>query len=96
MNPPNDNAQLLAKMTAELQRLEREPDVHLVIARPELFCLIAAVQLALRHPRYTGPSRDVTDQAVRRIATFAFANCPACLELIRRGFDPHFDVPSTH
>ena len=68
---------------------ERSPlEIHL--DRFQLLCVIGAVQLACRHPLYTGPTRKVVEGFVQQVSV-AFP--PAAQDLIAKGWDPSWDQP---
>lgn len=55
------------------------------------FLLIAQLQLALRHPNNTGLGAEKARQLIAALASVA-CTTPATQELLRRGFDPAYDV----
>jgi hypothetical protein len=69
----------------------RRAPMELVLQPASVFQLVALVQLALRHP---APSDAVRATGARLLngAREYFADCPALLEMIRRGDDPQYDV----
>jgi hypothetical protein len=64
-------------------------NLKLEIGRVEMFCLIGAIQLACRHPQYTGPSRQLVEQVVRRIS-LAFPS--SARNAIEKGWDTQYDT----
>ena len=52
-----------------------------------VFQLTALVQLACRHPAVTGPMRETADRFLAGVREY-FADCPAVLDVVRRGDDP--------
>jgi hypothetical protein len=80
------------------QRLAREimsMDQHLmelVLQPVSVFQLVAALQLARRHPQFA--DQETVAVTVERFLTAAreyFADCPTVLDVIRRGDDPTED-----
>lgn len=82
-----DDAQLL------LDELSEHRPVHLELDPLVLLALIGNLQLALRHPGNRGDSaqlvRNLVDQAIDTLEVSADAK-----ELLRRGDNPAYDVPS--
>lgn len=66
-------------------------EVHFDLHR--LMCVVSGLQLALRHPGYTGPSCDVVREAVDyligMVAQYGFQ---ATAEMLRLGNDPENDT----
>jgi hypothetical protein len=82
-------AQLRARFKREFARLDNRP-VTLQLTAADAWCLCSAVQLACRHPEFTGPTRTIAEAAARRIFQHITAT-PALAEVARRGWDPAFD-----
>jgi hypothetical protein len=93
MNAPQDKPELLAAYEAEYDALCAAEPVTFQIGRAELVCLIAAVQLAFRHPRYTGASSAIVRDIIRQMADRGFEGFPAARTVIERGWDPRYDDP---
>ena len=74
-------------MTLEL--LQHGP-MELVMQPASVFQLTALVQLACRHPGVTGPMRETADRFLAGVREY-FADCPAVLDVVRRGDDPTED-----
>jgi hypothetical protein len=84
---PAADASIVAQMAEEIQA---KGVIELHLTAPSAFQLAALLQLALRHP---GPSADLRrtgEMFVGHVRAF-FADCPATLEIIRRGDDPRED-----
>lgn len=80
------------KFVAAVERLFKdEQPVELTISKQQLWCLITAVQLACRHPLFTGPTRKIVDEVVNKIAAPLVANDPDLRLLYQMGCDPRFD-----
>lgn len=85
--------ELLKEFTHEIKQLAQQNMTVTLRLRPdEAMALIAAIQLACRHPRFTGPS----SQVVRRIVDWMQSEFPQygvlhVLEVIRRGWEPQYD-----
>lgn len=90
------NEQLLDGFMRDMQRLhEYEAMIQLNLQPEHAMALIGAIQLACRHPRFTGPSRKIVEAIIENIGTlFAQYNVPHITESIRRGNDQQFDVPA--
>jgi hypothetical protein len=86
MKPPQ-----MDEWIAECMEANRSRPLNIEIGYMEMVCLIGAIQLACRHPGYTGPSRDVTEQIVRQIIE-QFP--PLTRAILKEGWDPAHDVPT--
>lgn len=66
--------------------------MELVLQPVSVFQLVAALQLARRHPQFAD-QETVADTAERFIAAARdyFADCPTVLDVMRRGDDPTED-----
>lgn len=81
----DQSAQVAAGAAEEL----RSTDPIAITFQPEaLFCMIAALQLALRHPKYTSPSRAVVERFIQETKQ-EFG--PLTQQMIEMGNDPKFD-----
>lgn len=56
-----------------------------------VLAIVAALQLAKRHPHMPASTRVVIDRFIAGARVY-FASCPFTLEAITRGDDPAFDV----
>ena len=54
-------------------------------------CVLGALQLATRHPAYTGPSSDIVRRVARNIQEMISLNDNIAI-LLELGWDPQFDV----
>jgi hypothetical protein len=82
-----DDARLVELVALELAR--KEPMA--LGLRPEtVFYLTGLVQLALRHPTLPVTTRECGERFVVAVREY-FADCPAALDLVRRGDDPTED-----
>jgi hypothetical protein len=89
----SDDETLVREAAAELEQYDAPIEV---VLRPlSALQLSGLLQLALRHPGAKGESRRtalIFIEHVRRY--FAEAPAPAIVEMIRRGDDPDYDVPT--
>lgn len=82
------------KMLEALKRLGEDPQaVQVQVSKFQLWCLLSAVQLACRHPKYTGPSRPIVEQTARAMAEPLLANDPELRLLWEMGWQKRFDEP---
>lgn len=90
MSNPTDP--LAAMFSAEVQRKSTVAEPMGIVCQPlTVLQLAGALQLARRHPQF--PSSHTA--AVERFLFAArqyFADCPAVLEVLRRGDDPAYDA----
>ncbi len=92
MKKPDWSAQDFHSGLQELRALmdDQTCSVHLNITRWQAYCLIAQVQLALRHPGNTGASRPVVEQIARELEQL-FSDSPTLAGLLKRGWRKEFD-----
>ena len=85
--------QLLADYTREITQLHKDGIALVLDLNPvQAVALIGAVQLAFRHPSYTGPSRQVVENIVHELEKlFAVHDVPNIIEVIHRGWDQQYD-----
>lgn len=55
-------------------------------------CVIAAIQLATRHRKYVGPSRQVTEDFAKKLQQIIAAAHPEFATIIEMGWNPNFDI----
>lgn len=67
--------------------------VDLSVDAIELYQLLAAVQLATRHPQFTGPARAAAERTARRIGALLCDLSPDIEASIAAGWDPQQDEP---
>jgi hypothetical protein len=82
-----DDARLVELAALELAR--KEP-MELGLRPESVFYLTGLVQLALRHPTLPGTNRAFGERFLVGVREY-FADCPAALDLVRRGDDPAED-----
>jgi hypothetical protein len=88
-----EDAQLLTVMVAELRDLEQFGEPLLIGLHPLAAIQIAGLlQLALRHDGTAGDIRRAARGFLAGVREY-FAECPAVLEVLRRGDDPGEDRP---
>jgi len=85
--------QLLQEIKREIAQLDQQHmTVRLSLTPMQAMSLIGAVQLACRHPGYTGSSRGVVERIVVRMQSeFLQYGVRHILEVIRRGWSPQHD-----
>jgi hypothetical protein len=64
--------------------------MELVLRPATVFQLTALVQLALRHPHVNGDIAAAGNRFLAAVREY-FEDCPAALDLVRRGDDPRED-----
>lgn len=72
---------------AEMEALRRGPSISLELEGHEAFIIMTQLQLALRHPDNTGPSRDVA-VAVARALQGVVAVTPTLKMVAESGWVP--------
>jgi hypothetical protein len=80
----DDEARLIKAMAAELERLELKGAMELVLRPASVLQMTALVQLACRHPGVTPAIRETADRFLVGVRDY-FADCPAVLDVVRRG-----------
>jgi len=78
-------AEALRQLTAE------NPTMTLHVPPPKLVAIIAALQLALRHPNLPAATYKVCDDFCRSIQASIEEYHPLVAKVIEMGFDPQFD-----
>lgn len=86
-----DDDQLIAAVTGEMERYHTP--IELVLQPTSAFRLCAILQLAKRHPDLPPDSREFIGAFLAHCRQY-FAEAPAVLEMLRRGDDPDYDVPT--
>jgi hypothetical protein len=80
--------QLVLAMAREIQQ---KPDFMALTLQPQSALQLAGVvQLALRHPGLQGPNRLAAERFLAGVREY-FGDCPAVLDVLRRGDDPTED-----
>jgi hypothetical protein len=74
---------------AELKAMEGIR-IYIDISPADLISILAALQLALRHPAWHGPSSILVRRFIVKMMAH-FVKQPAVIESIKRGFDEAFD-----
>jgi hypothetical protein len=92
MNEITDN-RLLEEFTREMEQLtQQNMSISLTLTPAQAMALIGAVQLAFRHPGYSGLSRGVVQRIIFDVQkTFSQYGVPYVLEVIRRGWFSQYD-----
>lgn len=88
---PIEEQKHVETVAAAVRRWQNEPPLQLPLGRWEAYCLIAVIQLALRHPAL-GEAVTVAITRVGRRLQPMVADTPELAEIIRRGWDKAFDV----
>lgn len=90
MNPENIPDNFLHAV----ERLANNQNPFTVQMSPyQAWCLVGAVQLATRHPGFTGPSRLTAESVAREISAALTANDPDLRQLAVMGWHQQFDAP---
>lgn len=80
------------KFILALERLFNDQQrVQADMSKGELWSLLSAVQLACRHPRFTGPTREIVERAARQLGAVLVANDQDLRMLFEMGWNPQFD-----
>jgi hypothetical protein len=89
-----DDQALIHASAMEIARLRSQSMTIPVFLEPAAaMSLVGALQLACRHPHFSGPTRALMVEIIDKIQqTFVEANASALVELIQRGWDPEHDV----
>ena len=78
----------LRELRAVMQ--DQTSSIHLDLTRWQAYCLIAQLQLALRHPGNTGMSRPVVEQIAHDLES-VFSDSPILSRLLRMGWRERFE-----
>ncbi len=79
-----------------LAGLRRCRPIQLELSPDQAFCLVATIQLALRHPGNRGPTSKVAEAIGRALQDGLAAQDAELGRLCERGWHPVFDVPREH
>ena len=94
MNITND--ELLSEFKREITELSRKNIIISLQLTPDhAMALIGAIQLACRHPAFTGPASQVARRIAERMQSdFLQYDMQHILEVIRRGWQNEYDEKS--
>ncbi len=88
-----EKQELLERVTAESQTLHDESwKMTMTLDIDCLMALIASLQLALRHPKNTGPTSQTVKGIIEKLIDELPVDCLALRELARMGFNPKHDL----
>lgn len=87
-----DSIPLLEAATEQLKRLREQPPIPVEISQDAAMVLISQLQLALRHPQNTGPSRDQARAFIEGLRSRIAAPGDPLDQLIAMGYDTRYDV----
>lgn len=80
------------KFIDALLRLSQDKQrVEINVGKYELWCLLTAIQLACRHPKFIGPTREVVEPLARDFGNAIAANDSDLRMLFEMGWNPEFD-----
>lgn len=91
--PPDATSDEFQTGLRELRALTRdaEPRVHLCLTRWQVYCLVAQLQLALRHPNNTGATRAIVEDLARDLELL-FSDSRTLASLLKRGWRTEHDA----
>jgi len=75
-----------------MARALREERIFVCLPGDDALKLLATLQLACRHPNFTGLTRDWVDEFARDLAERLACVGPAVAAMCEAGFDPACDV----
>jgi len=88
-----DDAAIERQFQDEFRALAARVDRFTLSIRPvDAWILLSQLQLALRHPKNTGPSSEAAKQIARRLQSIV-APHGALAAVAERGWDASYDVP---
>lgn len=92
----DEAADLAAAFKADFRALlaDDPQPVHLELSKVNAWILAAQLQLALRHPKNTGPTALIGREIIQRIHA-AVATTPALAAVAAKGWDPAHDQAPT-
>lgn len=80
------------KFLAAITRLfEDQQPLHIETSKQQMWCLLTAVQLACRHPKFNGPTRKIVEPLARQIGVALVANDTDLKMLFEMGWREEFD-----
>jgi hypothetical protein len=69
-----------------------EATLPLEINGVEAICIIGAIQLATRHPKFNGPSREIAEKFARDLQAAVVEKFPSAAMTLHMGWDQNFDI----
>jgi hypothetical protein len=79
----------LKSFVAELVAL-RDCALVMKLSALDAWCVLATIQLACRHPEFTGSTRQIAEGVARRMQA-SLTLSPALQDLAERGWNPEYD-----
>jgi len=76
----------------DLNLLYRAPVTPVMISGQDMFCLLATIQLALRHPGMTGATAEIARAFAEELQKRIVAASPGMKDLCAAGWDPEYDL----
>jgi hypothetical protein len=87
-----NDEELEAQFIAEFKALAERTDlIHIALTPIQIWTLIGQVQLAIRHPENTGPSRQTAEHIVRQLAAIV-APSGTLAALVEQGWGQRHDA----
>ena len=88
-----EGTERLEEYGAALKRLsETHPTILFELAPAEMMSIVGGLQLALRHPNFTGPSAQICRKWIRAFQEQIAQEEPVVADVIEMGFNPEFDT----
>jgi hypothetical protein len=81
-----DEQELYERFSAEFLALQDHPGVVLEMTAIQAWAVLSSIQLACRHPEFTGPTRQMAEEIARQIQE-GLAKTPALAEVAARGWE---------
>ena len=85
---------LQAAFAVEFLQLDGRPPIMLLITQVEAWALLSQIQLASRHPKNLGSTREMAEQIARKLQAVV-AREGALKIVAESGWDPAYDEAST-
>jgi len=81
---------------AAISKLTNDPArILLDLSRFDAWVLLGTVQLAMRHPAFTGPTSDIAREIAQRLQASVCQDDPTLLRMTQMGEREKYDVPLT-
>jgi hypothetical protein len=89
METPPD---LLEAFKKEFAALAKGPPIAVQLTPVQAWAIMSTIQLACRHPDYSGPTRRIAEEFARALQQ-VIATSPTLKDVAKKGWHAEFDEP---
>jgi hypothetical protein len=94
MNPDDEKRVMEKEFREANDLLDQIPPVCVQMSVDYAWCLLSTIQLACRHPRFSGPARDMVVEFAKSLQAQIAPPGTALGRLAAAGWRPECDVPT--